>query len=421
MRSFSLVLAASLVFGACSSDDDEPSSTAQPLPECPTLDTAPCDTRVASCQQRLLELAACMYGVERAPDVPIRVVTPEQLLAELQESADEPPADPDDAKNVIHVEQALVELRLLEPGNLTQGGGAAAELVDRIDGVYQDAESGIALVDRGRPKNDAETAAVLLHEFVHAIQDDRYDLALWREQRAQDVDSSLALRTVSEGQATYAQFRALFAMMGYDLARYDVSSALDEFRSRLLSSALDDASPYIASFTTFPYAIGVHAAERAWSATGLHYAERQFDAPPLSTLQALGDSYGLDLAQPSARSLTAPEVTDGYQLVDETRLGAFMFELFLHQYRVGAADARALSLDWNTDRLWVYAGPGDTTAYLWELELQGTDFETFSAKLDAPPAGVLREERGRRMFVVGSNAPPDFLLAAGRTFLDEPG
>jgi hypothetical protein len=316
-----------------------------------------------------------MYGVARAPDVPIRVVTEAQLLDEL----------------------------------LGRGNDGA----DRIDGVYQDAERGIALVDRGRPKDDPETAAVLVHEFVHAIQDERYDLALWKEQLAHDVDSSLALRTVSEGQATYAQFRAIYAMLGYDLSRHDLSAAIDEFRSRVLSSAYDEASPYLASFTTFPYAVGVGAAARAWSPTGLHFDERQFSAPPLTSLQALGDSYALDLAAPDARLLESPPAEQDYRLVDQTRLGAFLLELFLHRHGASAAQARALALDWVTDRLWVYAGPNDTTGFLWEVELQAPP-----VGLDFAASAFVLEQAGARLFFAGSAGAPEFLLTSGRAFLD---
>lgn len=423
VRTFLLALALGSLALACSSDDGHPAALgSRALPECPGLDPSPCDTRASACQARLLELAACVYGVEQAPDVPIRVVSEQQLLDELrQEPSGDAGSDPMEAERTQHVENALVALSLLSPGDLTSGGGVTEQIVDQVDGVYQDAERGIALVDRGRPQDTPEAAAVLVHEFVHAIQDERYDLNLWRQQQATDVDSSLSLRSVSEGQATYAQFRVLYAMMGYDLASVDLASALDAFRDRVLRTVYEDASPYVASFTTFPYAIGVHAAERSWSATGLHYAERQFQDPPLTTLQALGDSYGLDLARPTARVPPAPEIEAGFELVDQTRLGAFMFELFLRRHGLGAADARALALDWTTDRLWIYAGPNDSSAFLWEVELQASRFDILHEQLEAPPAGGIREQRGQRLFVVGGDASPAFLVAAGRAFLEEAG
>jgi hypothetical protein len=418
VRSFLLVLLASLVLGACSGDEDEPSVYSQPLPECPGLDTAPCDTRAVSCQARLLELAACVYGVERAPDVPIRVVSEQQLFDELVgDAGDGNEADPEDAENLAHIERALVELKLLAPGALTEGGGATADIVERIDGVYQDAERGIALVDRGRPKDDAETAAVLVHEFVHAIQDERYDLELWRQQHDVTVDTTLALRSVSEGQATYAQFRVIYAMLGYDLSRYDLTPALDEFRSRVLQTSYDDASPYLASFSTFPYAIGAFAAAREWSPRGLHFAARQFDDPPLTTLAAWGQSYALDLAAEAPRELASPEIETGYALIDQTRLGAFLFEVFLQRHGLGREPAHDLALDWHTDQLWLYRGAEGKSAWLWEIELQKGSFDAVDAG-STDEAGISYEHAAERAFFAGGDPAPELLLEAGRAFLE---
>lgn len=406
-----LTLSAGLL--ACSGNDSEPVSRARPLPECRELDTTPCDTRADACQQKLLRLAACVYGVARAPDVPIRVVSEAQLLAELQEDAEasESTDDTEDIASLPHIERALVELQLLAPGALTEGGGATAELIERADGIYQNAERGIALVDRGTPKDDAETCAVLVHEFVHAIQDDLYDLGAWQARLSQDVDSMLAARSVSEGQATYAQFRVLYAMTGYDLSGVSLAPALDEFRERIFRSAYDDPSPYLASFATFPYAAGVGAAEQVWSPTDLHFAERQFSAPPLTSLAALAESYGLDVSTEPPPDLPAPEPAEGYTLLDDSRLGAFLFELFLHRQGLTPAKARALALDWRSDRLWVYVGPEQSTAFLWEVELQS-----------ASPALALSDDlahgsAGQRVFFAGG-ASPEFLLSAGFTFLE---
>lgn len=417
MRSllFALTLSAGLL--ACSGNDDsKPANRALPLPECPELDTSPCDTRAEACQQRLLRLAACVYGVDRAPDVPIRVVSEAQLLAELQEAAatDDDAAAAREAANLPHIERALVDLQLLEPGALTEGGGATAELIDRADGIYQGAEYGIALVDRGTPKDDDETAAVLVHEFVHAIQDDLYDLGTWQQQHSLDVDSMLASRSVTEGQATYAQFRVLYAMAGYDLAGASLTPALDDFRERIFATAYDDASPYLASFATFPYAAGVGPAEQAWSESGLHFAERQFSDPPLTSLAALADSYGIDVSTKPPADLLAPTLPDGFTLIDDTRLGAFVLELFLHRHGLLVSASRRRALDWRTDRLWVYAGPEESTAFLWEIELQ----QASAADLEGGPlSDVIHESAGPRVFFASGDAP-EFLLSAGRAFLE---
>ncbi len=185
--------------GASSAGGEGNSSGPQPLPECPSLDTTPCDTRDSACQNGLLNLAACMYGVDTKPDVPITVVSEDELIDELQSQGPSGSAAMD--PRTAHFEQAMVELGLVEAGDLTKGGGSIEDLVSRIDGIYQNPTAGIRLVDRGTPRNDAESDALLLHELVHAIQDAEYDFSTWEVAVPPDYDAILARRTVTEGEA----------------------------------------------------------------------------------------------------------------------------------------------------------------------------------------------------------------------------
>jgi hypothetical protein len=406
-----LGLAGQLV--ACSGDD-HPRVIAVPLPECPGLDYSTCDARGASCQKRLLSIAGCVYGVETTPDVPVRIVTEEQLLDELTSV----PSDDggDDADDLPHIERAFVDLGLMQPGDLTADGGSLAQIVSSIDGVYQDPEHGIALVDRGVPKNTAEDDAVLVHEFVHAIQDAEYGLDDWRAQYPSDVDTALALRSVTEGQATYAQFRVVVAMSGRHVDSVDWSETLDRFRQDLIDSAVDDPSPYLASITTFPYAAGTSLARRAWDDRGLLYHEAQFAEPPLSTLQVLNLNYGRSPDPLEPIELVMPTADADFTAVDETTLGAFMLRLSSHKLGASRDGASALAFSWRGDKLWIYANPDAQTAWLWELEL-GEETQSSALAAFAEGKGLVAKSNGTRLFMAGRDQPPTFLLDAGDAFL----
>jgi len=418
-RTIALVLGLCASSLACSGEDrPSPPQVAHRLPECPDIDTTICDVRDGACQERMLDLAVCVYGASERPNVPVRVVTETRLAQELEEAAAGSPDDEDasDAQDVPHIEDALVGLRLLMPGDLTQGS-TYESLVNRIDGVYQDAKTGIALVDRGKPRNDADSDAVLVHEFVHAIQDAIYDLDTWRRQFPADIDAVLALRSVPEGQATYAQFRVVYAMSGYDVGKLDLDRAVKSFRDTLLDQAAADASPYLAASTSFPYATGVVAAKQHWSATGLHFAAEQFESPPPSTLAALIDAYDLDEALAADAKLVTPEEEAPFRFVDETTLGAFMLNLSLSKQRLDAKTAAQISLDWRADKIWIYAGEGDETAWIWELELTSPELAQYLENLSAAP-GVVSKVRGTRAYLAGGKTePPNFLRAAGDAFL----
>lgn len=403
---------------ACSGDDHPPGADeARPLPECPEIDSSPCDTRTPACQKRLLALAGCIYGVSSTPDVPVRLVTEEQLIEELNAQDDAAADDQaaNDEADLAHSERALVDLRLLQAGDLTDEGSSTAQIVASIDGVYQDAERGIALVDRGETRNDADANALLLHEFVHAIQDAEFDLGAWREQHAGSSDTSLALRTVPEGQATHAQFRAYLAMNGRDVEQIDWDRTLDNFRDQLITPAFEDPSPFLASITTFPYAYGAASAFQYWSD---HAA--QFEAPPLTTLEVLSRDAGITFAGPSDLEIEAPKPDADYRLVDGDTLGAFLLSLSAHGLGTDTRTAQAFALAWRADALWIYAGPAGETVWMWMIELADVEHANQVAALESANDHLKAAAGGTRVTLIGGDARPQWLVDAGAAFLLPP-
>jgi hypothetical protein len=401
----------SAVLVACSGDDHPgPVAVERALPECPWLDDATCDTRDEACQKRLLALAGCVYGVATTPDVPVRVVSEQQLIDELSTVPDDEPSA-DEPADLTHIERTFVDLRLMQTGDLTEGGGSIGQIVPNIDGVYQDAERGIALVDRGAARNDAESDALLLHEFVHAIQDAEQDLAAWRERFPTSTDSTLSLRSVTEGQATYAQFRVLLAMSGRDVSRIDWDRTLTSVRDQLVSDAFDDPSPYFASVTTFPYAYGAASAYEAWSD---HAA--QFEAPPLTTVEVLSHDAGVAFEPPAALDLIAPMPDGDFRFVDADSLGAFQLALSAHQLGIDTDSALDLALAWRGDALWIYAGPTEQTVWVWMLQLDDAQHARALAEL-AQSSKIEATASGTRVLLRGGDDEPDFVADAGAAFL----
>ncbi len=400
----------SLHDGADSDDESHPS---QLLPECPSLDTTPCDTRDAACQHRLLDLAACMYGVDKKPDVPISVVSEDELIDQLQgTSMTSPTTDP----RTVHFEQALVELGLVPTGSFTEGGGSIEDLVNRIDGIYEDATIGIRLVDRGMPRSDAESDALLLHELVHAIQDAEYDLTTWGADVPPDYDAILAHRTVSEGEATMYQYRAQAAMTGHDVTNVDWDKFFEEVRDGFEDIALKDGAPYLVAPNSFPYGYGTLAAFRAWNSDGPLYHRAQFGNAPRRSLDVMNESYGKPPVTAAAPRVVEPPLPSPYISVDHGVMGAFLLELFAHHAGASSDDARALALAWRADSMWICRN-GDDTGYLWELAFDTAEAVTdFQSRLTLSD-GITLEAQGKRLFLAGSGTPPDFMLETGRQFL----
>lgn len=406
------IVGASLV--ACSGSDAF--SETVPLDECPNLAYSPCDVGRVACQTQLLELAACIYGVFAAPKVPVRVLGEQELVDEL---AGEPSDTLETAGRVARpqIERALVDLGLLQTGELTPDGAWVANTVQRLDSVYRDAERGIVLIDRGLPLDSAEEDARLVHEFVHALQDQQYGLESWRQKYDGQVDTELALRSVTEGQATLVQYRAWAAMAGNDAKYVDWLTTFVNLRQKQLASALADASPYLGSDASFPIGFGAVPAYALRQTEGPTYHATQFADPPQTSLAVIARNLNRDMPSFDAAPFSTPAPSDSYSAAGETALGAFLLQVFSHQLGDDGTNSFALSLAWRGDRLSVYSGPNDQAAWLWQVQLAD---DTTAEELQADAAGghMTVEADRSRLFLLGGDSPPQFLFDAGRAFLE---
>lgn len=406
----SALLLASLLVTLSGCSDDDPQARAKPiaLRECPEHDYSTCDTREPACQQRLLSLAACVFGSSEMPNVPIRVLTEAELRTELEGLVSEP--SPEEAAKDAAIESVLHALDLAAQGALSTNA-SIDNILERFDGLYRDAESGIVLVDRGTPKNSLEFDVLLLHELVHALQDAEYDLASLAGGFATTTDSALSWRSLVEGQATWYQYRVAAAMLGYDTVDFDFHGIFAELRDDLVLTAQEDESPYIASFGTFPYAYGTNLMYEAWLAERAGFETALFADPPLTTLEIMRRSLGVDEPVVSPRQFADPLATDDFTLVDHDSFGAWMLNLCFHE--------KGLSpVSWRGDHIWIYAGADGAPAWLWEIELDKSPSTLADALEITLPSGVSVEGLGERLFVVSGASSAPFLLEAGRAFLN---
>jgi hypothetical protein len=388
-----------------------------PLDECPDGDYSTCDTRDADCQQRLLELTACVYGVDAPADVPVRVLTEQELFDDLESDPSAPPSDAD-AEALPHLERALVDLHLLTEGALTKDGGANADLVTRVSGLYRDAERGVVLVDRGEAPDSVETDVALVHELVHALQDATFGLDDWRGQHPDNPDTELALRSVTEGQATLVQYRVWAAMAGQDANSIDWESTFLRLRNGLFARARADELPYFAAGETFPSGFGSTLANLAWTTDGATYRAAQFASPPLTTLEILAQNAQQDPPLFGAPPFQTPTVSDDYSTKQDLVLGAFLLALSAHRLGDDSTDPLPLQLAWRGDELLIYAGPNDETAWLWQVQVADADTANALQGLADTGGGLTGEAKRNRLFLLGGDEPPAFLLDAGRAFLD---
>jgi hypothetical protein len=253
-----------------------------------------------------------------------------------------------------------------------------------------------------------------------SCEDADYELGAWVEPYRDTTDKLLAVRSVTEGQATYYQFRVGLAMTGHAAELVDFEATLLSLASDLDALAQGEPSPYVRSAGTFPYGYGALGAYRGWLAEGRGYESALMESPPLSTQEVLKAVFPDDLPAVVPQDLAPPSATDEYALLDEDVLGSWLLGVLLTKHGVDSETAAALSGEWSGDHLWVYRDAADTDGWLWELQLAS---ETAAADVRGAlegelPEDVHIEQAGERVFVAsGSDGAPQELLDAGGAFL----
>ncbi|MDF3067002.1 MAG: hypothetical protein K0R38_2603 [Polyangiaceae bacterium] len=400
-----------LALSGCSDDDSRDLfRPGPPLPECPNADYSTCDVRDGACQQRLLELAACVRGGEPPSDLQVDVLNEAEYAKLLREEAGDTPEP-----KAQHFNRAL-SLFGLAPLSGVPVDDQIEEQATHVAGQYLWEDRRIVIVDHGLPASSSDVNGVLLHEFVHALQDADHDLMTWP---GPDVtwtfDSSLAASTVFEGEASFYETRVAAPLLGLDHERVDFEGAFQNFMDRALVRAFDSSLRLTQSYRTVPYGIGALQAFHAWEGNGPSGLDPLWSNPPLTMQRVLAETFGRNTPQESAVEIPAPEVPEGLTLHGEDSLGAWGLCLVLTS-REGVPSRVTQFVDqaltWRGDRFSVYTDDEASTYALWQLELESTKaaeaMDDFFDVLDVDHATA-----GKRVFV--SYNPNDLPASAALT------
>lgn len=217
----------------------------------------------------------------------------------------------------------------------------------------------------------AEARIVLLHELVHALQDQHLQLSE-HIHAERDTDASNAFHALVEGDAT-------LAMIGYALEREQVPlhrltgnpAQVRSFsdvvrRSPLAGSELEQAPAIVRVPLLSSYVDGLAFCASLHGSGGFSAVDRAHTEPPSSTEQVLHPERFAQLDAPTPVQLqTLPELDSaGYQVVREDTLGELEMSVYFGQ--AGAQDEAKRAADgWDGDRIRVYSRTGYPTAVVW--------------------------------------------------------
>ena len=300
---------------------------------------------------------------------------------------------------VNHLERALVSLGMVEPGAL-EVDVVVSDLVSGIGGLYRHDTDDIIVVDHGPAVDRDMMSSILLHEFVHYLQDLEVDLEAFTATFSSTSDAALAAASIVEGEAELHQLRYYASLVGLDPNTTDYRERFDSMVSFSESYLLASPSPYTVVRSVFPYAWGGRYVHEVWKDGGRRAVAEQFSSPPLQA-RTFMSAAGTDVP---ARSFASPPAPAGYELYSEDVGGAFL--LFL--YAVTLLDveaARALALEWRGDRFSILATDDDAqTVVTWRIAFSGS-------AAAATFAGAVRSRIGSDRVVVEGPAADQVVLA----------
>lgn len=234
---------------------------------------------------------------------------------------------------------------------------------EQVAGFY-DPDSAALFVLTGEPPGGLES--VLVHELVHALQDQHVDLDSLTS-RARGNDRRVAAHAVLEGQATVVMFEWMLARAAggpVDLAELpDLGEAL-----RPALEALNGQFPVFGSAPAivregllFPYVDGARYVQAVWRRNAGRAAPFGRHLPQ-STEQVMDPARALGSARDEPTEL-ALDLAEGLHAVHEDNLGQLEVGVLLREHvGAGAAD---LARGWDGDRYVLFARTSGERGLVW--------------------------------------------------------
>jgi len=225
--------------------------------------------------------------------------------------------------------------------------------------------------ESGAQSELAEARIVLLHELVHALQDQHLKLSE-HIHAERDTDASNAFHALVEGDAT-------LAMIGYALEREQVPlhrltgnpAQVRSFsdvvrRSPLAGSELEQAPAIVRVPLLSSYVDGLAFCASLHGRGSFSAVDAAHSEPPSSTEQVLHPERFAQLDAPTVVQLQVlPELDSaGYEVVREDTLGELELGVYFGQAGT-QEDAKRAADGWDGDRIRVYSRAGYPTAVVW--------------------------------------------------------
>lgn len=248
-----------------------PSTTAQAVRAAVPTPTA---GRVAA----ILSRAAEIRGLPIKGDVPLGYLDRDQLRAYLVKEFEK-----ENTREQMEMDKAILALLdLLEEKDDLYGLYLDA-LTDEVSGFYDFETRGMKLITSNRDLQPMDEL-VLVHEYVHAIQDQNFNLGARMKADKGDAEKAVALRSLAEGDAT------LF--MGVYAQRFMSKEQMAALQGQPQPGGpseqkLKSAPPVLEWSMMFPYVMGMSFVGGLIQRSGMEGVNRAYSNPPVTSEQIM--------------------------------------------------------------------------------------------------------------------------------------
>jgi hypothetical protein len=220
---------------------------------------------------------------------------------------------------------------------------------DSLAGFYDPATKEFVVVSDDAQMNALEQW-VYAHEFMHALQDQHFDLALITDTTL-SFDGNMAVRALAEGEAELLQEQ--YIEQGY-LSDDQLVEIFNLITRRRQSGGIEFPRILSTSFL-FPYETGLEFTRALYDRGGWPALNQAWQNPPRSTEQILhpdrflaGDAPQLVALAPLTGTLGA-----SYELLETDVFGEFLLREYLGQ-QLSAGDVDVAATGWGGDSFAVY-------------------------------------------------------------------
>jgi hypothetical protein len=293
--------------------------------------------------------------------VQVATRSPAQVRAFVETRLDEE-FPPDEMEGV----RAAYGLLRLIPDTLDLRAMLLELYTEQIVGYY-DPETRALYVVEGVDRNAVRP--VLVHELVHALQDQHTNLDSLIA-RARGNDRQLAAQAAIEGHATLVMFMFVAAeQTGRALSARDLPDPAEQLRPGLEAAnaqfpVFQRAPRAVREALLFPYIAGASFVRRLWMRADTPAAAPFDQLLPQSTEQVIHTEERFLFARDEPTELRFENAPEGWSVVYENTLGELETTLFLEEH-LGIGQATAMG--WDGDRYRVLNAPGGGRIMDWVI------------------------------------------------------